>query len=116
MTKVEFLRLLLWLAFIGDVAFLVGNAVLPPRDWYRHQMGWHLMSWALAFGIITGTTVLRSVIGPIPFWASALELAAVAGVIWWRTVWALYLKIKALARGRVSDEGGRHVNHDRLHR
>ena len=110
------LRLLVWAAFLGDVLFLVGYAVLPPRSWHRHPMGWHLVAWSLAFGILTGMSVFQSFIGPLPVWAADTEVGFIVTVIWWRTTWSLYLKFVE-PRRRVSsgDEGGTHVNHDRLH-
>ena len=83
---------LIWTSFAGDVVFLFAYTLIPPRDWYRHQMGWHLVAFSFALACVLGTTALRRVIGPIPLWGTYLELGGVGAVIWWRTIWAIALK------------------------
>lgn len=100
------LKVLVWLAFVGDVVFLVGYAVIPPRSWRKYAMGWHLVLWSAAFGAITGTTAVRTLTGPLPQWVGLIELSAVVAVIWWRTLWSLYLKFGRERRVSSGDEGG----------
>jgi hypothetical protein len=93
-TSVQVIDRLVWIAFIGDVSFLSIYMGLPPRNWWRYQMGWHLVLFSTSLAIVLGTTALRRQIGPIPLWATCVELGLVGAVTWWRAIWALTMKLK----------------------
>lgn len=105
MSLLEIEKLLVWVMFISDVVFVIGYAVIPPRNWYRHRMGWHIVSWSMAFGLLTGTSAIVQAfhlkLSPL---IGLIEVALIAGVIVWRTVWMLLLKF-VLRRPQVNKTG-----------
>lgn len=101
MTENELGDIIVWAAFLADVAFLVIYLGLPPYfKWWRYQMGWHLVMMSLSLGIVLGTSVARHWFGPVPFWVAAVEVSFVACVTWWRAIYALFMKFKAMRSKR----------------